>query len=166
MRSLRNIFLVFGLSVSFWLPSVAHAQGNFDSIMSQGLIFGNICQSSAPNTCPCRDEGKCQLSDMLQIFVNISIAILAICGSVALLMFVYGGFTWVTSMGNPKKVEQGKETIVRAVIGLAIIFGAYAFVNFLIGAISGKGPQGSIEATIDAATEGETNASSVINTQP
>lgn len=101
---------------------------------------------------------------MIQIFVNISIAILALSGSIALLMFFYGGFTWVTSMGNPKKVEQGKEIIVRAVIGLAIIFGSYAFVNFLIAAISGKPPGTTIEQTIDSATNGQTNAGGVVQT--
>jgi hypothetical protein len=154
MRFLRSAFLALGLSVSFWLPMVAHAQSvsqGYSSIMSQGLIFGNIC-SSASTPCPCRDSGKCELSDMLQIFVNISIGILAICGSVALLMFFYGGFTWVTSMGNAKKIEQGKEIIVRAVIGLAIIFGAYAFVNFLIAAISGTTPGDTIEQTVNTST--------------
>jgi hypothetical protein len=87
---------------------------------------------------------------MLQIFVNISIGILAISGSVALLLFFYGGFAWVTSMGNPKKIEQGKEIIVRAVIGLAIIFGSYAFVNFLIAAISGVAPGATIEDTVNS----------------
>jgi hypothetical protein len=165
MRLLRNVFLALGLSISFWLPTVAHAQtvsGGYSSIMSQGLIFANIC-SSATVACPCRDSGQCQLSDMLQIFVNISIGILAISGSVALLMFFYGGFTWVTSMGNPKKIEQGKEIIVRAVIGLAIIFGAYAFVNFLIAAISGKAPGATIEQTINQTTGG--GAENIIQTQ-
>lgn len=162
MRFLRNAFLALGLSASFWLPAVAHAQSptnaGFSSILSQGLIFGNICPA-ANQPCECRDSGKCQLSDMLQIFVNISIAILALSGSIALLMFFYGGFTWVTSMGNPKKVEQGKEIIVRAVIGLAIIFGAYAFVNFLVAAISGTAPGSSIEDTVNTSTicrEGQT----------
>ncbi len=158
MRFLRNYILAFGLLATFWLPSVAHAatssvESGYADILSQGLIFANICSAPAPAACACRDSGNCQLSDMLQIFVNISIGILAISGSVALLMFFYGGFTWTTSMGNPKKIETGKEIIVRAVIGLAIIFGAYAFVNFLVAAISGKAPQATIEQTIGGGSE-------------
>jgi len=164
MRFLRNSLFAFTLLFSFWLPSVANAapastvESGYQSIMSQGLIFANICPSAA-TACECRDSGKCQLADMLQIFVNISIGILAISGSVALLMFFYGGIVWTTSMGNPKKIEKGKDILVHAVIGLAIIFGAYAFVNFLVAAISGKPVGTSIEQTIGGGAE------NIINTQ-
>jgi hypothetical protein len=163
--------MVLGLAslfsaVLFVMPTVAHAQQDVDSgyasIMSQGLIFANICPAAnAP--CECRDSGKCQLTDMIQIFVNISIAILAVSGSIALLMFFYGGFTWVTSMGNPKKIEEGKNIIVRAVIGLAIIFGSYALVNFVIAAISGQSPGGTLEETIDSATSGSGSGSNSLS---
>ncbi len=170
MRFLRHALVMFTLVSAFWLPATAHAQSvgsGYQSILSQGLIFANICTSSEPGSCACRDAGQCQLSDMLQIFVNISIGILAISGSVALLMFFYGGFTWVTSMGNPKHIEKGKEILVRAVIGLAIIFGAYAFVNFLIASISGQAPGATIEETINSATSssGGVEAENVLNTQ-
>lgn len=59
-------------------------------------------------------------------------AILGLSGSVALLMFVWGGFQYLWSAGDPKKVDKGKETLKNAVLGIVIIFFAFTLVNALI----------------------------------
>ncbi len=58
--------------------------------------------------------------------------VLGVVGSIALLMFVYGGITWMTSSGSADKVKKGRDTIVWSAIGLAIIFSAYGLVRVLI----------------------------------
>lgn len=50
----------------------------------------------------------------------------------ALLMFVYGGLTWMTSSGSQERVKKGKEIIIWSAIGLIVIFGAYGLVSFII----------------------------------
>lgn len=62
---------------------------------------------------------------------NIINAVLGISGSLALVMFIYGGFTWMLSGGNSEKVAKGKNTLVWAAIGLIVIFSSYAMVNFV-----------------------------------
>ncbi len=62
-------------------------------------------------------------------------ALLGISGSVALLMFVWGGFQWLISAGNPDRIKKGKDTLIWAAIGLAIIFAAYALVNVVVTAL-------------------------------
>ncbi len=64
--------------------------------------------------------------------------ITGISGSVALLMFVYGGFLWVTSQGSSDKVKKGKQVFISATLGLFIIFGSYALVKFVLDAIGGE----------------------------
>lgn len=59
-------------------------------------------------------------------------------GSVALLMFVWGGFLWMTSGGNDQRVAKGKQTLVWATIGLIIIFGSYAILNVLFTSIGAR----------------------------
>jgi uncharacterized membrane protein YjfL (UPF0719 family) len=59
-------------------------------------------------------------------------AVIGIVGSLALLMFIYGGFTWMLSGGNSSAVERGKNILMWAAIGLVIIFMSYAIVNFII----------------------------------
>jgi hypothetical protein len=60
-----------------------------------------------------------------------------VSGSIGLLMFVYGGFTWLTSGGNPEKVKRGKQIFVTASVGLLIIFGSYALLRVVFRALSG-----------------------------
>jgi len=62
-------------------------------------------------------------------------AAMGLIGSIALLMFVYGGFTWMASAGNPEKIKKGKDILVWAAIGLVIIFSSYALVNLIITSI-------------------------------
>ncbi len=59
-------------------------------------------------------------------------AVLGIVGSIALAMFIYGGFTWMTSSGNMEKVQKGKDILIWAAIGLVVIFASYALVKFVI----------------------------------
>ena len=59
-------------------------------------------------------------------------SIMGLVGSIALLMFIYGGITWMTSAGNSDAVKKGREIVVWAVIGLAVIFLSYGLVKFLL----------------------------------
>lgn len=66
-----------------------------------------------------------------------------IVGSIALLMIIWGGMQWLTSMGNSDKVEKGKNTLIWASIGLVIIFGAYTIASFVITALGTPAKKGS-----------------------
>jgi hypothetical protein len=64
-------------------------------------------------------------------------AVLGIVGSLALVMFVYGGFMWMLSAGNKERVQKGKEILTWATVGLVVIFSAYALVMFVFKAFQG-----------------------------
>jgi hypothetical protein len=66
-------------------------------------------------------------------------AALGVVGSLALLMFIYGGFTWMLAAGNNEKVEKGKNILIWATLGLVVIFSAYAIVNFVLTEALGLG---------------------------
>ena len=66
---------------------------------------------------------------------NVIDAVLGIVGSLALVMFIYGGFTWMTASGNEQSVTKGKNILMWAAVGLAVIFLSYALVKFIIKAI-------------------------------
>lgn len=57
---------------------------------------------------------------------------LGVIGSLTLVAFVAGGFMWVTSAGNADKVKQGLNTMLYAAIGIAVIFTAYAVLQFVL----------------------------------
>jgi hypothetical protein len=93
----------------------------------------------------CTDE-KCTLPNPLgeektsvQEFIGKIInAVLGVVGSIALLMFIYGGFLWLTAAGKAENVKKGQEVIIWAVLGLVVIFTSYALVRFVITSVSGS----------------------------
>ena len=65
-------------------------------------------------------------------------------GVIAVIMLIWGGIKYATSAGDSNKVTSAKNTIMYAVIGLAVALLAFAIVNFVInslesGSISGPG---------------------------
>jgi hypothetical protein len=54
-----------------------------------------------------------------------------IAGISLLIMIVVSGFTFLTSGGDPKKMEQGKNQLTYAVVGFVIIFAAFWLVQIL-----------------------------------
>ncbi len=54
-----------------------------------------------------------------------------IAGIILLAYLVWGGFDYLTSLGDPKKAEAGKNKITAAIIGFIIIFASYWIVQIV-----------------------------------
>ena len=73
---------------------------------------------------PIGAETPLQLIGMLTKFLLLGI------GAFALVYFIYGGFTWLTSGGNPDRIKKGRDILMWATIGLAATFASYAILKF------------------------------------
>jgi purine-cytosine permease-like protein len=63
-------------------------------------------------------------------FIRSVISVIAgLAGLVAAGFFVVGGFVYITSTGNPERLEKGKHTLLYSGIGLVIVFAAYVIAN-------------------------------------
>lgn len=62
-------------------------------------------------------------------YINIFLGLL---GIILVILLVYGGYLWMTSMGSQEKTTKAKTLITDAVIGLIIVLAAYAISNFVI----------------------------------
>jgi hypothetical protein len=91
------------------------------------LLMDNTSASTIQLTNPLGDVDSPQA--LIGKIIN---SVLGVVGSLALLMFVYGGLTWMTSSGNQEKVKKGRDILVWSAIGLAIIFASYALVRVLL----------------------------------
>lgn len=63
---------------------------------------------------------------------------LGLAGSLLLLMFIFGGFLWITAQGDEKKVKKGWDTLIWSALGIGVILGSYIFVSFFFGALLGN----------------------------
>jgi len=92
----------------------------------------SVCLTN-PLTGTTKSEG---IPTLLGKIIN---SVLGIIGSLALVMFIYGGATWMLSAGNQEQVTKGKNILIWAALGLVIIFTAYALVRFVLTTVTGAG---------------------------
>lgn len=57
--------------------------------------------------------------------------IFALAGIILLFLLIWGGFGYLTSGGDPKKVESARGKLTHAIVGFIIIFVAYWLVQIL-----------------------------------
>ena len=69
--------------------------------------------------------------EVRDVATNVIQTLLGVLGILALVIILVGGFRWMTAMGNEDQVASAKKTIAAGVIGLIIIFFAYAIVAFV-----------------------------------
>jgi len=62
---------------------------------------------------------------------NVIKVIAGLAGLIATGFFVVGGFTYITSSGNPEKLDQAKRTLFYSAIGLAIVIGAFVLADII-----------------------------------
>ncbi|MBI4281378.1 hypothetical protein HY625_00995 [Candidatus Uhrbacteria bacterium] len=63
--------------------------------------------------------------------------VLSFVGVIFLILIIYGGVLWMTAGGAEDRITKAKGIITNAVIGLALIFAAYAITAFVTGQLSG-----------------------------
>ena len=84
------------------------------------------------------------------VIENIVNGVIGVTGVVAVIFIVVGGINYMTSGGDTGKTQKARNTIVYALIGLAICALAFAIVNFVIIDIIGGSTGGTPAATTPA----------------
>lgn len=70
-------------------------------------------------------------------------AVLAVVGTIFLLLTVVAGILWMTAAGQEEKIEKAKKILVGSVIGLVIILSAYTITYFVTARLGGAGGGGA-----------------------
>jgi hypothetical protein len=61
--------------------------------------------------------------------------ILSFVGVLFLILMIYAGILWMTAQGNENQVSKAKGLLVNGIVGLIIVFAAYAITSFIGGEI-------------------------------
>lgn len=67
-------------------------------------------------------------------------AVLSLLGMLFTILIIYGGFRWMTARGNSQQVDEAKETIKNATIGLALVLFAYVIAKMVVIILEGRTP--------------------------
>ncbi|MDO8559633.1 MAG: hypothetical protein Q7S23_01160 [bacterium] len=107
---------------------VAPASAQLGASVNEGLSFGTIVGWGT--------------QDLRVTIMRIIQVLFGFLGVVAVLIILYAGWRWMTSGGDPQKIDEAKRTLINAALGLLVIFMAFAIVSFIIRALSdATGPQ-------------------------
>lgn len=75
------------------------------------------------------NDNTVKLEDRIKTITNI---LLFILGAIAVIMIIIGGIRYATSNGDSSQTKAAKDTILYAVIGLAVAIVAFAIVQFIL----------------------------------
>jgi hypothetical protein len=89
------------------------------------LSFAGVLSRGDVQNLPDAELGQTQIETVLR-------AVFGFAGGIALIMVVIGGFKYITSLGNAQNIAKAKDTILYALIGLAVCILGYAIVGFVI----------------------------------
>ncbi|MEI7741659.1 MAG: hypothetical protein WCJ29_04090 [bacterium] len=73
--------------------------------------------------------GNKPLIETISSLINVALGFL---GILSVIIMLWGGFSWMTSGGEDKKVTAAKQRIIQGIIGLVIILSSWAIASFVI----------------------------------
>ena len=90
----------------------------------------NICSEENGNSVYCknRGSGETQVNGIIKTIVEV---LLTAVGAISIIMIVIGGIMFVLSSGDAQKAAKARNTVLYAVVGLAVSLFASAIVNFV-----------------------------------
>lgn len=79
---------------------------------------------------------------------NVVVALMVLASVIALGFLIYGGIKWIMSEGDKTAVENARNTVIGAVIGLIVVFASYLILSLVLTAfgicLSGKNCNGLV----------------------
>jgi hypothetical protein len=70
-------------------------------------------------------------TDVRDVAVNLINVLLGALGIIFLMLVLYGGFLWMVAGGNDDQAAKGRKVIGNAIVGLLVIFLAFAITTFV-----------------------------------
>lgn len=160
----KQIFLL-ALLLSTFFPVLSPAYG----VTSSGFASDLQKQTQAAAGVYGADLGKAQ--DPRTIVARIISIFLGTLGILLVVYIIYGGSLIFLSAGSEDKINEGKNIIKRAVLGMVIVMGAYSITIFVNSVIQNSDPcapdeNGNVDCVIVEEDRSKYNQESVNRTTP
>jgi hypothetical protein len=97
------------------------------NIFSPPPIFA---ASNWTNRCV-NSDGVAKIQGFECLFANIAQVIVYFAGIVFFIMFIRGGFSYLTSGGDPKKTAKATSTLTMSIIGLIGVIASFLILKFI-----------------------------------
>ena len=71
------------------------------------------------------------LTDIINMFINIGLRLIPLLGAIAFLMFIWGVARFIRAAGNEKELKDSKNLLVWGGIGMFVLITIWGIVSFL-----------------------------------
>jgi magnesium-transporting ATPase (P-type) len=106
---------------------------------STSTTIEQLCGDAATNNggtrpafCDDYDETNKETNPVVGTINKVANIIAYLAAAIAIIMVMYGGFLFMISDGSSDKVSKGRQTILYAAVGLAVIIAARLLINFAV----------------------------------
>lgn len=121
MELVKKLFFVIqGLFIYSFLALPVFAETGIDPCSGGGTITDALCALGGDNV------GR--------TIQGIIVFIIVIAVVIALLYLLYGGIKWITSRGDKTAVEEARNHVMAAIMGLVIVFLAIFVISVILAA--------------------------------
>jgi Type IV secretion system pilin len=134
LRKILNKSIYYFTFLQFLLYSLPARAQLLTSDGKEGVIENMKTTGKEAKFATTGDKSHFLLSDVMSVVIK---SFLGLLGIIFLIMVLIGGYNWMTAAGDESKVEYGKKTLQRGIIGLIIIITAYSLTAFVFKAFSG-----------------------------
>ena len=114
-KKIVSATLLVAMAALIAVPMAAGAQTNAENLFD--LPSGNFGLGNEP------------LKSSINKIIGV---LLGFLGILAVIIILWGGFIWMTAMGDEDKVAKAKQLIIAGIVGIIIILSAYAIAQFVI----------------------------------
>ncbi len=130
LLSSAMIVPALALSLGLFAQAPVYAQSGDNLSIREGV---DSSKSNDQATCLFGTEDNCSGEG---VFKTITDVMLFIIGAVSVIMLIIGGIRYVVSGGDSTAVQNAKNTILYAIVGVVVALLAYAVINFVVGSFS------------------------------
>ena len=137
--------LLFSQSAS---AAISYSEGTGSTEVGGSYVQGSAKQLGAFNgSAGMAANGANSVPDLIATIIK---TVLSVLGIIFVVLIVMAGFKWMMAGGNDKDIEEAKDKIKNAVIGLVIVLSAYAITAFVFNHLpsTGAGTSGSGPAVV------------------
>ncbi len=113
-----------------WLVSLSL----FAVLAAPAVVFGQVPveEDFGLQNTDFQNVGVNSDQDIRSVIASIINIILGFLGIIAVIIILAGGFKWMTAGGNEDSVAAARQMIIQGIIGLVVIFAAWAIASFVV----------------------------------
>lgn len=132
MAKIMVFALIVVAFIFFALPAKAAVSPPQPAPNTNTSTSAAVCDGLSLTGGDCDTSGSSnKLNNIVANIINIFSWVV---GALAVIMLVFGGFKYITSGGDSAKVKSAKDTILYALVGVAVVALSQVIVNFVLGA--------------------------------